>query len=168
MPILIVVGCFFLCAMIAAYFWRGAYLEKLAPLPGETVLYEEHGIRFAELGRRGPIYYPMATVRVTNQRIITSQRTLFVKHHHRLQHVVHYAALPHTPAPDYLQGALTTGYKTFCTTKQLITFESMNDKPVIRITPAESIDFENAGFFSPCVVLIYPKSVDPFRQALGI
>ncbi len=166
MPFVIFAAIFLGCAMLGAVFWRGAYLEKLPLLPGETILYEEHGIHFEALGRRGPSYYPMATVRVTNQRIITSQRPLFARRSHQLHHVIYYTGAEPFAAPgSYLKQALKKGYKTFAITKQQIHFDTQKGAPVIRIHPTESPD---DGPIAPCLVSIFPKNIENFRRALQI
>lgn len=75
--------------IIIAYFYRNATADKLPALPGEKVLFEESGVRVEQSGSPRSVIFINCIVRVTDKRIIISQKMLLSKQY-ALRHVILY------------------------------------------------------------------------------
>lgn len=86
---LIILVLFFFVIAVIAIFYRGASLDKLESEPGETVLFEECGIRVEQSGSPRSVIFFNCIVRVTDRRIIIAQKMLLRKKY-ALRHVIFY------------------------------------------------------------------------------
>lgn len=79
-PIWIAVIVFVVVVIVLGVVWRGNTLDKLEPLPGEELRFEEWGVRVKQVGHR-PTLHLNCCVRVTNRRLIIGAKMLFSKQH---------------------------------------------------------------------------------------
>ncbi|HOP63943.1 MAG TPA: hypothetical protein PK358_14705 [Spirochaetota bacterium] len=87
---LIVILIFIAVLLIMSLFYRKATLDKL-PMPGgETVLYEERGVKVEQGGAPRTALFFNCIVRVTDRRIIIAQKMLLSKNSYALRHVITY------------------------------------------------------------------------------
>ncbi len=145
---LYIVGGFILVLLIIAYVMRNARYGKLVFAPGETILFEEEGIKVHELFRgseRIKSYFRNVYVVVTTKRIIFSLKPWLIsnKKKYPLHSVVNYVETgPALDIMDMFGGFLFKGgYPTFYTTAERITATIYKNKPVLEIT----IPFKNHG-----------------------
>ncbi len=70
--IIVFIGVMFFIAIL----YRNSTLDKLAMLPGETVLFEEKRVRVEQAGSPRSTIFINCIVRITDRRIIHSQRVI--------------------------------------------------------------------------------------------
>ena len=111
MSIEIIILCvFFLTLAGIALFYRKSTLDKLAPLPGETVLWEESGVDVTQVGAPRTAFFHSCVVRLTDRRVIIAQKVPLTRKTHYLRAVIeHSSANPDTD----LGSTLRRGYLTF-------------------------------------------------------
>jgi hypothetical protein len=126
---IIIIGVFFFVLVLAAFFYRGASLDKLPMLEGEKVLFEESGVRAEQGGAPTTAVFSNCIVRVTNMRIIIAQKMLLSKSY-ALRHVIVYNAL--SDASD-LKTSLKKGYLNMKITKENLKLNDAGKKGIIRI-----------------------------------
>lgn len=90
---LVAVIIFFILLIIVAFLYRNSTLQKLAPLPGEEILFEEEGVSVTQAGTPQGTLFKNCVVRVTSRRIIIAQKVPFRKNYHVLRHVISYGAV---------------------------------------------------------------------------
>jgi len=97
----------FLCLiMLIAIFYRNSTLDRLELLPGESLLFEEKGVKVEQAGAPSTAVFIGCIVRVTNARIIIAQKMLF-RERYALRHVIIYGG--GEDAAD-LKNILSRGY----------------------------------------------------------
>lgn len=118
--------------------FKNSTLDKLPLLPGEKILFEDEVKKVIEQTGPQPMMFPRCFVRVTNQRIIIAQHTLFGGKSSRLpiRYVIYFGK--RADSTGYGGGALKTGYVTFTTVKEKIKIGSEKEKQYIEITPSET------------------------------
>lgn len=154
--IVIVVGGIGALGLLAAVKWRGAYLDKLAELPGENTLFEETGLTVRQHGNR-PTNFIWCTVRLTNKRIIVAQKVLFGERR-ALRHVIDYSGGEGTSLSDTMK----SGYIVASMDRSDVDLSGLAaDEPVVRIP------LGGGALTRGQTVEIPTQRADEYRAALG-
>ncbi len=114
---LIIVAAFISVLVILFFLYRGSTLEKLAPLPGETIISEESPVDVIQAGSPRTVYFHSCMIRLTDRRIIIAQKIPLTKNSHFLRAVINHS-LPE-PGMD-LKSTLRRGYLNFHAGKEEI------------------------------------------------
>lgn len=90
MPInTIIIIIFIILLVLVAFLFRNSTLDKLLLMDGESVLFEEKGVRVEQSGSPSDVLFFGCIVRVTNRRIIIAQKMLF-REKYALRHMIEY------------------------------------------------------------------------------
>lgn len=118
--------------------FKNSTLDKLPLLSGEKILFEDEAKKVLEQTGPRPMIFPRCFVRLTSQRIIIAQHTLFGGKSARLpiRYIIYFDKRP--DAAGYGGGALKTGYVTFVTAKDKIKTGSDREKKYLEIQPSET------------------------------
>lgn len=143
--------------------FKNSTLDKLSLLSGEKILFEDEATKVIAQTGPQPTMFPRCLVRVTNQRIIIAQHTLFGGKSQRLpiRYVIYLNKK--NEVAGYGGGALKTGHVTFTTTKNKIKIGSDKEKQYLEIEPSETPGIV-AGI--PHYVKIFTERGDEFLHAL--
>jgi len=107
---IIILSLFFLTLAGIALFYRKSTLDKLEPLPGEKVLWEESGVDVTQVGAPRTAFFHSCVVRLTDRRVIIAQKVPLTRKTHYLRAVIDHSS----PNPDTDLGAtLRRGYLSF-------------------------------------------------------
>ncbi len=133
---LIVIAVFLAGMATMAVLYRKATLDRLTPLPGEEVLFEETVRRVEQRGGPRTVAFPKCLVRVTTRRIVIAQKFAFSKNRYALRHVITYDR--YSDNTD-LGSTLKKGYVVMDINKSDLEIIREYDRQIIRITVPESL-----------------------------
>ncbi len=119
--------------LILVFMSRNDTVEKLPPLPGESVLFEEEGVDVEQFARPQSTLFRKCSIRVTDCRIIISQKVLFGGSH-ALHHVITYNQTSGTTGEEK---ARIRSFMVFTVKKGDVTL-SQDGTNLVRITIPES------------------------------
>lgn len=159
----IVAGVMIVVMLIIGRRFKNSTLDKLTLLPDEKILFEDEATKVIAQTGPQPTMFPRCLVRVTNQRIIIAQHTLFGGKSQRLpiRYVIYLNKK--NEVAGYGGGALKTGYVVFTTSRSKIKAESYKEKQYIEITSDETAG-PTTGI--PHYVKIFTERGDEFLHAL--
>ena len=132
---MIVLGIFFLILIIIAAAYRNSTLDKLPPLPGEKILFEESGVRVEQEGSPESAVFINCIVRVTDMRIIIAQKTLLSKKY-ALRHVINYKGGDESTS---LKATFKKGYLNMTITGSNFSITESGVSSIIRLEIPESV-----------------------------
>lgn len=130
--IIVFIGVMFFIAIL----YRNSTLDKLAMLPGETVLFEEKRVRVEQAGSPRSTIFINCIVRITDRRIIIAQKLFLRKDKYALRHVISYNR---GGDETDLKTTLAKGYLIFSVRRDEIKIEMEGEKKFIRIDIPESV-----------------------------
>lgn len=116
---IIIVFVFVLTLAGIAYLGLRAMLDKLAPLAGESILFEEKEIAVEEHGGPRIKYFGGCLIRVTDQRIVIAQRILFMKDKSIIRYLISFST---ERIHADIKATLKNGYLTGETIRDRIIF----------------------------------------------
>ena len=154
--------------VVIAYHQRDNYLEKLSIYPGEEILFEDSECKFRSRQQVGKwALYPMGFIRVTNMRIILTQRYLFGKKH-MIRFIINYKDVMAGPYHSKsIVDVVKKGHQVFNTSLEYISFvHDEKDKDYISIKPVGEIGNEE-NLLRVGEVQIYPNNMAPFESLFG-
>ncbi|MBI3553697.1 MAG: hypothetical protein HY077_14465 [Elusimicrobia bacterium] len=158
---------FFVIAMIfLAVKYKNATLDKAAMLPGESVLFEDHDGRFADLpikhGAVNTLYYRKAVVRITNHRLLIAQSAPGSSTVARIQFAIY-----HDPEsiPMGFGERFKDGYMSFVAGPSQMQFVTEANKRMLKIASNIPPDYSN---LYPVYILIDSPNLDQYVKALKI
>lgn len=135
----IILTIFFAVLVFMAFFFKNSTLDRLPFLPGETVLFEENGIRVEQSGSPRSAVFINCIVRVTDLRIIIAQKILF-SGKYALRHVIFF----NRPSVIKDTGvSIKKGYLIFAVPVTAVRVEDAGESCVIRIDIPESMLTKN-------------------------
>lgn len=133
---LIIIIVFIAALLLVAILYRNSTLDKLSFSPGETILFEDKGVRVEQAGAPQSTIFFNCIVRVTDRRIIIAQKLFLRKDKYALRHVISYNS---GGDETDLKTTLAKGYLIFSVRKDEIKIEMEGEKKIIRIDIPESV-----------------------------
>ena len=158
--ILVVIGIFVIFVIILQRKWKNATLDKLVLYPDEKVIFDDESALVELKASPRVDVLPGSVIRVTDRRIIISQKALGRKDMKIMKYVIDYTG---APSPEGMAGgALKTGYISYRTIPQKLSIIEEKGSPLFRIEPQEE------GIGIPVWLHIKTEDIERYRNALGI